>query len=353
MSDLISENPTRSLTDRLARLAGLAEPVRSPFERPEPAKRNHIILNQLQTELAKGVVEMKQQLSGKFEDDEIEGHLDGIFGPLRLSERYLLRPKNEGHYKLSEDELELSARVQQTAAHYLFYASSPDAKPESAQLMYHVYKTMGQIAQKNFGASTEFNRVWSGIKSQARVMKIMNELGFDISQPDYKIQLDEKNLHSPKNEIYWWDLKSGVDFIAVKDGQAYLVDAKGQRYYSEGATIYATGYKGLRDISSVTVRPQNFANLCHSLQNFIRKQGLDTSTIQSCTIVVPSQKTWDQPIDKTNLSIESPEQAKQKLIKFMTLPQQNRDEVERKLMPVKQDKLQEVTNRIKTFSYAH
>ena len=209
--------------------------------------------------------------------------------------------------------------------------------------MHQSYLMMAAISMTKWGTVTEFNRVWSGIKSQVRIMNALDSLGFTVLQPETKLNLDQKNLHGPDNEVYWWDLKAGVDFIAIKDGKAYLIDAKGQRYYSDGATTYTRGYKGLRLVSTVQNQPQKFQNLNKSLQNIMGNKRLDIDDIRSCTIIVPSPKFLSR--DDSD--------PKRALTRLLSLDQQQIDEISKKLLPHKPDSMTAVRNRLQTAAYAN
>ncbi len=225
-----------------------------------------------------GLIKKSLESQGK-DIDDIETFLDGIFGPLRLPKEVLTPKYGE---KLSVADRELSARVGQTQAHYLLYAMSGQSSPEFRRVMTDVALMMESLGSSRLYSFTDFGNLWRGIKGQVGLMKAMSSLGYTIHQPSYR--LTDSIMDNPahlSNEVRYWDVLGGIDFIAVSphDNQPLLVDSKSRANEQIGHD------KFVRKLPEIIEDDGKFGN---SVASFLRSRSLNPEAAKRAKIIFPT-----------------------------------------------------------------
>ncbi|MBI5044576.1 MAG: hypothetical protein HZC02_01490 [Candidatus Levybacteria bacterium] len=167
------------------------------------------------------VSDMKRLLVGKVPEHVCDRYGDLLGGPFRLDFDTF-----SDRVKPGELGKEASARIQHNLAHNLFYGATEGADPAFSDNMYKILKMHHDLFERSQVAySSSLHNFWSGVKSELAVAKVLTENGYTVILPNYA---EEPNDFGMTQEVLDWDVRSGVDLVAAKHGQVYLLDVKGR-----------------------------------------------------------------------------------------------------------------------------
>lgn len=173
----------------------------------------------------KGTMETRLKIANPGMSEETIDTICGLFfGPIML-------PENMHRFGAeNEAQKEMSARIQQNLVHVLFRATTEQASDRYLLHEYDYARTLQLLCESDFGKSYNLLRFWNGVKSQLAVIHaLLDSNQYKVLIPNYA--QDKTKTPERDNEILQWDVRSGVDLIALsKDGTtALLIDAKGRK----------------------------------------------------------------------------------------------------------------------------
>lgn len=167
-----------------------------------------------------------------------------LFCPLPLPEN-MLRFGAE-----TEQQKEMSARIQQNQVHVLHHATTEQTSDRYLLHEYDYARKLQLLCETDFGKSYNLLRFWNGVKSQLAVIHaLLDSDQYRVFIPDYA--QDRAKTPERDNEVLQWDVRSGVDLIALsKDGTtALLIDAKGRKNNQEVPGDYESTFEERQDVS--------------------------------------------------------------------------------------------------------
>lgn len=244
------------------------------------------------TGLRESVSNARRKLREDFPDAkgaEIGQYAELLLGPFLMKGESLIRT-HETPTKVKEKEL--SAILQHHLTHAVLYTSIPTSIPKEQAATYwsyclNSYKSLKRQQDIITGMrrDTALGAWWNGLKAEIGVVKTFVKAGYDVILPEYAYDRDRPlDIDGKKNadrEVLQWDLNEGIDFIVIKDGQATLVDAKGELKNRK------TGQK--RTSPTVTTETRLIQRLPQSLQEKIAPY-LSGSTIPHIRVIVPTDE---------------------------------------------------------------
>ncbi len=178
-------------------------------------------------EIRKGVIANVKDTLRDCDPILVELYLDLAFGGLRLTKDTLTRDETK-----NIREKEASARIQHAYAHCIYFASEENADSDFTRTVYELVNAGSRLSRNRILQEyTNLPKILGGIKNELAIIRALKRGGYTILLPDYA--QDTTEIPDEDNEVLQWDVKSGVDFIAVKNGKAVLVDAKGRLDISE------------------------------------------------------------------------------------------------------------------------
>lgn len=208
--DILHEPPTHAIWLDPARINTLKE-----IEKPQD-----IHWDKMQDQIGKFVAELKRKYSDLPEYQlELIGDLYG--GGYRL-ERY-------AEFQDGQDEQkETAARIQHNQAHAILYSAHGASSHEYQKEIHKRVELFDSISKSETGKAELFDAFWNGVRSEAATLSVLDSLGYRVFLPDYT--QDPYEVAWENNEVLQWDVKSGVDMVALrKDNIAFLIDSKGNR----------------------------------------------------------------------------------------------------------------------------
>ncbi len=225
-------------------------------------------------------------------DNEIEYILDVLFGPFNLDK--IRFPKQEsGDNTVTNEEKTHSAKVQHMMTNMVLFGGGTNASDEIRNKVIRQLNQYETISTSEFGKKIELGIFLGGVRNEIGIIKALLAGGFKITLPNYEPNLNEKNFMD--SQVYKWDVKQGVDLVATKGSDIFLIDAKGTRYFENSITkkplIGVDGKELIRDKVDIIEKQHYDWNIAQLMQT----DGLDTifaqhprGKVHKLTIMIPT-----------------------------------------------------------------
>lgn len=245
-------------------------------------------------EISEKVPEYMGNLKRKFPDLP-EAHVEAVgdlfFGPLRLTKEELGRIKEDQYVK------ETSARIQHNLVHSVLYAQNPNASPEFVNVVYTSVAIQESLARARAAKQGEVRSFWNGVKAEIGIARAFLARDYRVFLPDYT--QDPLDVEDEENEVLQWDVRCGVDFVAIKDGEFFLIDAKG-RYGEHTYNGYGNREK-MRDVSVEAARP--ISRFPKAMAEFV--EPFHQGRVHNLTVFVPTALEYLQRLESGLVTVES------------------------------------------------
>ncbi len=159
---------------------------------------------------------------------QLEAAINVAYGYAGNLDRSTLQRNTE----ISIHEKEATARISHALSHAAIYASSPEASPEEQEaIASYLRLAQNLINNKMLENNTLINEHWTGLKREVGVIRTLLDAGYEVYLPDYN--QDPLEVPEEENEVLQYDIKSGVDIFAIKNGKIVLIDVTGSRQHQQ------------------------------------------------------------------------------------------------------------------------
>jgi len=242
---------------------------------------------------------LRRQLREKYKDmspERINFVLDFFFGPFNFKE--FDRDK-----RYSRDEARAiktrSASIQHLMTHMALHAGSENVDPQFQLKIAKQLEKYQEIATSRFGRDMELNKFLKGVMAEIGVVKALLSSGCEVILPDYQPQKSFED--SPVCQM---DVDRGIDLIAVKGADIFLVDAKGTRYFEEPTTkktrVDASGNPLVRNTVDIVEQQKYEWNLpslrgVSGVEEVFRQH--PSATVHKLMIKIPTSEEFLPPIN--------------------------------------------------------
>jgi hypothetical protein len=205
------------------------------------------------------------------DENVTESVLDLLFGGDRIDDEAL-----KGGTE-SEDQKQLSARIQHNQVSNILDSALESADPAYAETIYRVVSYFEKIAQSSDGDLDGLRGFWNGVKSEHAVASALLSGGYKVFLPNH--MQDQYEVDDEDNEVLQWDVRNGVDLVAVKGDTVYLIDAKGRMRTDDRDERH-----------TVEVQSRDLGKLPDNLSRFIRQFG--EGNISRKKIIIPTSSLY-------------------------------------------------------------
>jgi len=206
----VEKNPPAVLLKKVTQTGTLEKPL--TFDQIQGRVKTHLDATKRQF----------PQVSG----EKINMIFSTFFGPFMLNREVIMNPQNER-------QKESKARIQHHLAHGFLHASSSEADTMYSKNIYDLARSMQFLCmESDVGRNNELGMYWSGVLNEVATIRALLDTGeYRIFLPDYT--QDPAKVPMEQDEVLNWDVRSGVDLIALKGTSAILIDSKGKISDSE------------------------------------------------------------------------------------------------------------------------
>lgn len=235
----------------------------------------------------------------KLSPDQRQFAIDVVYGPLGLKVDQFSQEKKDDIAERNgiNREKTHSARVQHTFVDAIIHASNPNSDPILAKKIYLQLAKFQQLSATPFGQKMEITSFLNGIRAERGVIDALRAGGYDVYLPDYQPQ--GWNQDYSESEVYKWDVQNGIDLVARKGDNVFLVDAKGRKKVMDTTT----GREVIRNnVEVISGQPYEVSRAA-----LRRVDGLeeifamcDDPSIYRLKIIVPTEPTDLGPLYKVN-----------------------------------------------------
>ena len=167
-----------------------------------------------------------------------------------------------------------SARLQHNLVHHVYYATRNEASDEFVRGIHRIVFVSDRLANVRGNEASRPLTFWSGVMSELAVVKTLTEHDWHVYLPDYT--RNDGNIY--EDEVVQFDVKSGVDLIAIADDTTYLIDAKG-RGGTESISVEG---------EVVSLNEQNFLLRKKLAELYEELNGRGEQKIVKATVVIPT-----------------------------------------------------------------
>lgn len=159
--------------------------------------------------------------------------LDVLFGPFNLDEvRFPAQESGDG--LASKEQKTHSAKIQHMMTHMVLFGGGANSGEEVRTKVIRQLAQYEAISNSRFGKEVSLGRFLGGVRAEIGVAKALLAGQYEVILPNYQPNSDEKSYED--SQVCKWDVEQGVDLVAVKGADIFLIDAKGTRYFENPAT---------------------------------------------------------------------------------------------------------------------
>ncbi len=242
---------------------------------------------------------LRRQLRDKYKDmpsERVDFVLDVFFGPFNFRE---FDPEKKYSRNEAREIKTRSASIQHLMTHMALHAGSENCDPQFQLKIARQLQKFQEIASSRFGRQIELNKFLKGVMAEIGVVKALLSSGCEVILPDYQPQKSFED-----SQVCQMDVDLGIDLVAVKGADIFLVDAKGTRYFEEPTTkrtrVDANGNPLVRNKVDIIEQQRyewNLPNLrgVSGVEDVFRQH--PNGNVHKLTIKIPTSEEFLPPIN--------------------------------------------------------